>query len=544
MPISKNDLINNIFKKAIGHHQLGELKMARLSYEKIIEIDKNNFDAIQLNAAIYLQELDYKNAIALFETALKIDATSADVWNNYGIVLQKLKRFDDALFSFNRALTIDPAYVNAFYNKGDTLQELKQYEESIICYDAVIRLSSGHVSAYNNKGVSLHELERFHEAKESYEKAIAICNTHVDAHLNLGITFERLGRNEDAEISYLEALDISPDSSNIRWNLALIRLRLKKFKSGFDLYRARWGCESFTGKVLKTTIPPWVGTASGESLLLWSEQGIGDEVFFARMLLNEKLKNHKVTLLADKRLRKIFERSFPKINILENPNREKAYESDVFTAQAPIGDLGFFLKISEADIQATAHPYLVPDHNRVEAIRQAHPFFKDSFICGISWRSSNREHGGEKSISLEELLPLINLRNITFLSLQYGDVAKEISDLNKKFGVNILSLDDIDFFDDIEGLLATITLCDVVITTSNVTAHLTGAVGKKGAVFVPHSKGKIWYWHDTEPREIWYPSLRLIHKNSSSNWSDSIQYCKDWLLNFFSERKQPYSDQP
>jgi ADP-heptose:LPS heptosyltransferase len=128
--------------------------------------------------------------------------------------------------------------------------------------------------------------------------------------------------------------------------------------------------------------------------------------------------------------------------------------------------------------------------------------------------------------------------------LQYGDVAKEISDLNKKFGVNILSLDDIDFFDDIEGLLATITLCDVVITTSNVTAHLTGAVGKKGAVFVPHSKGKIWYWHDTEPREIWYRSLRLIHKNSSSNWSDSIQYCKDWLLNFFSERKQPYSDQP
>ena len=530
MADSKNNLIDRILRKGLEYHLLGEMRLARVCYEKIIKIDKNNFDAIQLNATIYLQELNYQKARMLFENALKIDTGRADVWNNYGIVLQKLERVDDALHSFNNALTIDPTYANAFYNKGDVLQALERYEESIVCYDAAISLSAGYADAFNNKGISLHAIGKFHAAKESYEKAIAICNTHADAYLNLGITFESLLQYEDAEISYLRGLSIDPCSPNIQWNLALIKLRLKKFRSGFDLYRARWSCETFPGKPLKTKISRWSGSESGENLLIWSEQGIGDEIFFSQMLVNEKLKAHSVTLLADKRLVKVFERSFPRINVLANPNRDQPYESNVFTAQAPIGDLGFFLKISEADVRASARPYLLPDHDRLEAIRQKNPILLDTFVCGISWRSSNKEHGNSKSISLEDLLPITNLKNITFLSLQYGDVKQEISEYNKKFGVNILSFDDIEFFHDIDGLLATIALCDVVVTASNVNAHLSGAVGKKAAVFVPHSNGKIWYWHGTESREIWYPSLELFHKTSPTNWSDSIQQCKGWLL--------------
>jgi hypothetical protein len=90
-------------------------------------------------------------------------------------------------------------------------------------------------------------------------------------------------------------------------------------------------------------------------------------------------------------------------------------------------------------------------------------------------------------------------------------------------------VEGLDVFNDIEGLLALIEVCDVVVTTSNVTAHLAGAMGKKAAVMVPYGKGRLWYWHEGDSRSLWYPSLRVFYQGEDRRWDRTVQEVAQWL---------------
>jgi hypothetical protein len=79
-------------------------------------------------------------------------------------------------------------------------------------------------------------------------------------------------------------------------------------------------------------------------------------------------------------------------------------------------------------------------------------------------------------------------------------------------------------------LVSLISHCDLVVTTSNITAHLTGSIGKKGMVLLPLSKGKIWYWHTGVGQSFWYPSLQLASQIQMNDWTYPINKCKEWIL--------------
>jgi ADP-heptose:LPS heptosyltransferase len=86
-------------------------------------------------------------------------------------------------------------------------------------------------------------------------------------------------------------------------------------------------------------------------------------------------------------------------------------------------------------------------------------------------------------------------------------------------------IEGLDVREDIDGLTALIDACDTVVTTSNVTVHLAGALGKTGAVLVPHARGRPWYWHEGDGRSLWYPTLELFPQDESSDWSRPIGAC-------------------
>jgi hypothetical protein len=58
-----------------------------------------------------------------------------------------------------------------------------------------------------------------------------------------------------------------------------------------------------------------------------------------------------------------------------------------------------------------------------------------------------------------------------------------------------------------------------VISTSNSTAHLCGAIGQRGVVMVPYNKGKLWYWHTQDGPSSWYPSLTIVHCQQQEGWA-------------------------
>ena len=138
--------------------------------------------------------------------------------------------------------------------------------------------------------------------------------------------------------------------------------------------------------------------------------------------------------------------------------------------------------------------------------------------------------GPNKSLNLRELEPILNLRGISFVDLQYGETLEEREALKKRSGININKVDGIDNFNDIDGLTSLIDACDFIVTISNVTAHIAGALGKKVFLMVPYSKGKCWYWHDGLKQSLWYPSIQIFTQTKAADWSVPISEIKEEIV--------------
>ena len=306
-------------------------------------------------------------------------------------------------------------------------------------------------------------------------------------------------------------------------------LSREKFKQGWELFQWRWKEKTFNSSYIQTNIPPWSENREIKRLLVWSEQGIGDEIFYTSILGNFTSPEIEITLISDERLHPLLARSLPHIKLLDRKILKSFIEKNTFDAHIPIGDLGRLLSIDKNKLQLNAKSYLKPNLKRQEEYDHYFSDLKPSVICGIAWRSKNENLGHDKSLSLRKLAPLFNLKNIKFVNLQYGDVSKEVEDVQMALGTTIHINPNLDATDDIDGLVSQINMCNMVVTTSNVTAHLAGAVGKKGIVLLPYSRGKIWYWHDGRGSSLWYPSLQLISQNKIDDWSECVDGATRWV---------------
>ena len=151
---------------------------------------------------------------------------------------------------------------------------------------------------------------------------------------------------------------------------------------------------------------------------------------------------------------------------------------------------------------------------------------KKKYICGLSWISKNDDIGVNKSVSLEILKPILEIKNIEFLDIQYNDTSCERDKFNKENGIKISKIESIDNFNDLNGLTSLIDICDFVITVSNTNAHISGALGKKTYLLLPKGKGKLWYWSSEKNKSLWYNSICIIKQKTVNVWDDSINKLK------------------
>ena len=126
-------------------------------------------------------------------------------------------------------------------------------------------------------------------------------------------------------------------------------------------------------------------------------------------------------------------------------------------------------------------------------------------------------------MTLEDMKDLLILPNITFVDLQYTDTSDERAEFKKKYGVEIVKLKEIDNFNDIDGLASLIDACDFVVSVSNTTAHISGAIGKKTYLMLPKNRGQLWYWSKENSKSIWYKSIEIFERNNFSSWETVIK---------------------
>jgi hypothetical protein len=263
-----------------------------------------------------------------------------------------------------------------------------------------------------------------------------------------------------------------------------------------------------------------------KKLLVWAEQGIGDQVLYSGMLDQLLTIAPLSQIMLDKRLLPLFQRSFSQGKYIPITTSVQNIEYD---EHLPIGDLGKFFRIKLDDFDITRQHYLSADLSQAIEIR-ASLITNKKFLCGVTWNSKTEKIGADKSIKLEDLLPIIHLDDVAFVSLQYGDVHEQLNNFNEKYHLNIQECLTVDNFHDLDGHAALIEACDFVVTISNTSAHIAGAIGKETYLMCPSGKGLLWYWsNQSNGKSLWYPSIHIYQQNEPGQWFDVVQKIKQMI---------------
>jgi tetratricopeptide (TPR) repeat protein len=472
------------------------LKLNRIGAAKdlalqALALDAGNFEACMSLGACLEKEDKPAEALALFEKASALKPGAADPWSNRGHALSAMQRHEEALAHYDQAIQLQPDHAQAWTNRGNTLNELARYEASLASHDQALAIQPRLAEAWYNRGNVLTNLKRYKEGIGSYDQALRLQPGHADAHFNKGL-------------SLLDHCD---------------------FAAGWREYEWRWQSTNFPSQKLLTDLPQWDGQRVPGRLLVWAEQGLGDEILYCSMLEELKTLAGQLTVTMDARLIPLFRRSLPGMQFLSRYEPLPPISAD---RQIAMGSAGQFLRRNLGDFPAgrgtllKAGAFLKADSERTVQLRSriASPGQR---ILGISWGSKRARLGAFKSLQLQDLLPVLSLPDTVFVDLQYGDTAAERRAFRETTGIDIRHIDDIDNFNDIDGLAALIEACDAVVTISNVTVHIAGALGKQSFLLAPWAKGKLWYWHEGQSQSLWYQSVRLYRQAQDGRWDAAIQ---------------------
>lgn len=539
--------LHGLLGRALSH--LGRNDEALASFDRALALAPTaGLHGGRADILVALGRLD--EAVQAYDRALALEPDAIDEWCNRGAVLHDLGRNEDAAESFARVIALAPDFAPAHYNHGLALAALGRHEQAATSLQRAVALEPGYADAHNNLANALDQLGRHADALMSVERALALVPDHHPALVSRAVILRKLGRAnealasceralvltpgepealtvrgdvlvdlerfEEATATFDHLIALDPDAAGPKWNKSFISLGLGRLAEGFALYEHRWaGAKGLVPRAYAQ--PRWTGARVDGPLLIWGEQGLGDEILHASMIPDVIQRAPLVTLEVEPRLVVLFERSFPTVNVV--PMGAGLYTGPV-VAHEPIAGLGRHLRPNWEAFPKRERGYLVADAARTDALRRR--LDDGRVVVGLSWVSKAPIGGEQKSARLADFAALLRSPGYRFVDLQYGDTRAERDQVEREFGVRVEHLADIDNTNDLDGLAALISACDAVVTVSNTTAHLAGALGRPTFVMVPHGHARIWYWFRDRDWSPWYPRVRVRRQQRGQRWLDLV----------------------
>lgn len=495
--------------------QMGKLEEAKEHFEQAVLIQPD-YAAAHCNLGALLQNLgDLDGAVSSLERALAIRPDLAEAHNNLGLVLRQLGRPEEARGHYERAIALRPNYAEANSNLGVLLRQEGRLEESLACHKRVVNLSPNSAQAFDNLGNTLRDLGRLEESAVHHQRALTINPNFAKAHNNLGLTRRKQGKLGEARDSLNRALALEPESAEIRWNLALVDLLEGNYEAGWVGYESRH--KRSENQPRSFPKPIWLGQPlHGDSILLHSEQGLGDSLQFLRYVPMVHAAGGTVILNVPGTLKRLAE-GLPGIELLTSDDELLP----PFNWHAPLMSLPLAFKTTLDTIPGDV-PYLtVPKGAAESAMRQL--WLRNKFRVGLVWSGNPKCSEDQiRSMSLASFGPVLDLEGCQFYSLQLGPAASQIGTAGAKIADMRSAIDD---FADTAALMAHL---DLVITVDTSCAHLAGALGKATWVLLPCAPD--WRWLLDREDSPWYPTMRLFRQSRFGEWGPVVDRIRDELI--------------
>ena len=410
-----------------------------------------------------------------------------------------------------------------------------RFQDAEIAYKQAIKIRPDFVEVHSNLGLLFQEQKRYQESYECYQNALCCQPNNIDALSNLGnLCFEQK-QYEEAEVFYRLAMKSGSNNAlantKALFNFSTLLLFLGHFQEGWKYYEMRYHqCRGGRQThLLDIGVPLWQGESlANKRILIYPEQGVGDEVMFASCLEEFKDIQARIVLACDARLEKLFSRSFPFVEVIvrdpENGYTQIASELDYHCA---IGSLAKYVRHGFKDFEKST-PYLRVDEGLLKKWKARYSQLKYSANIGISWRGGmGDKQQKKKSIELMEWLPILK-HEANFINLQYGDYQEEINDFEQLTGIHLYDWEDADPLNDLDNFAAQINALDLVISISNTTVHFAGALGISTMLLLPYNQS--WRWFEGRLDSPWYPGvMTLFRQQKEDEWKSVIHAVENSL---------------
>ncbi len=529
----------------------GRMELALASARRAAELDPRHA-GLQVNLGNLALALDLpEEAASAFARALALDARSAEAHLGLGALSSRRGEVAAAEAAWQRSLELRPKLPEAHANLarsrqasgdfeaavrhyrqaleqrpgdaalhidlGTALHAQGEFTEALASHQAALAIEAESIPALSNVGAALHQLRRFSEAEAVHRRVLEREPQHVAALTHLGAALAGQGREDEAIECQRRALARNPDCADARWNLATLLLGRGNLAEGWPLYDARWQT------ILKAAwrdygVPRWEGQSlAGKRLFVWREQGVGDEIMFVSCIPDLVAAGATVILAATPKLRPLFRRSFPGVELWDDWQLADASALDI-DYHIPAGSLARYLRPTLASFPAH-EGYLVPDPARAKEWRDRLSGLGAGPKIGISWRSRLMTDARRAFYSsLSDWGPIFGVPGLQFVNLQYDRCEPELRAAESAFGVTIHRWPELDLFDDLEGAAALSSGLDLVIAPDNSAGELAAALGRP--VWRLDS-GADWSAFGTGSRP-WQPSMRLFQRRQGAGWQELI----------------------
>ncbi len=447
----------------------------------------------------------FPDALQAYDRALALDDRVSDYWSNRGLALRGLRRATDAIASLEQATKLDPAHLNALSNLGVLYKEERRFAEAHATFERAHRLSpSNAVLLCNHASVCEREGD-WDRLRTLVSESLRADPFYPEA-LNLLANAElEAARYSEAESLYHQVIQRDPQNRNANWNLALIWLLRGDFERGWRQFEWRKRLQSVVFDHGDYGPNEWDGSPlAGRSILLHSEQGMGDAIQFIRYA--ELLKGAgagRITL----------EAPWPILPLLAgvagvDATVARGAPLPEYDLHANLLSLPGLMGTTLATVPARV-PYIPVERRPVTSTVED---TGDAWRVGIVW-AGNPVHARDalRSAPLASFVALQKVKGPRWFSLQKGGEAE--AELTAS-GAEIIDLAP--SLADFRDTASAIEALDLVITVDTSVAHLAGALGKCTWLLLPHVPDFRWMLDRAD--SPWYPSMRIFRQAVPKHW--------------------------
>lgn len=502
--------LQKIIENAIKNHQSRNYDEALKLYQLALKENPNNLDLNILYAQIHFDIGKVDESLKLFSSLIAVNTNSHILFYNRSTIYRKIKLYENSLDDINRCLAINHNSDEALNSKGLILSKLKRYQEALNFFNKAIDLDKTKTHFILNKANTLGRLKKFDKALEEFNRLISLNPKLTKAYYGRGLAKEELLNFKGALEDYERSYSIDPSFKLALSAKSRLLIRLGDFERGWELYENRY-CEE--GIVQFKNIfnkPKWLGkeNLNSKTLLLHSEQGLGDTIQFCRYVNLFDCSKIKIILQVQKPLVDLIKTINDQITVIE-----EGLESPPYDYHCSLMSLPLAFKTNLNNIPQSI-PYLKSNREKLIYWKKILGH-KSKLRIGIAWSGNPHQiNNDRRSFLLSEIQDSLS-DDFEWVSLHNSYHSNELKLLDK-LGIKNLQNSSHDFSDT----AAICDLIDIVISVDTSLAHLSASLGKKVYLMLPYFPD--FRWMTDDKKTPWYDNIEIFKHSKNSTWKELI----------------------